>query len=219
MMAPVGYVGLKNLGSTCYMNSLMQQFFMMPHFRYGLLMAASALQDQEDQQAVAQRDEPKSDSLLYQFQALLGFLSFSEKQSYDTTPFCLTYKDENGQPVNVRIQQDAQEFFNVLVDRLEKRLKSSPMQHLFRRIFGGTVINQLVCHGGCGSIRESSEDFYTLSLEVKGKNDLIDSLTSYGMKSFTACACCLGGWRGLTRTLVATLILAYSPDTCVSVRR
>ncbi len=32
-----GYVGMKNLGSTCYVNSLMQQFFMIPAFRNQLL--------------------------------------------------------------------------------------------------------------------------------------------------------------------------------------
>jgi hypothetical protein len=32
-----GYVGLVNQGATCYMNSLMQQLFMVPQFRYGIL--------------------------------------------------------------------------------------------------------------------------------------------------------------------------------------
>ena len=31
------YVGLRNLGCICYMNSMMQQFFMVPAFRYNLL--------------------------------------------------------------------------------------------------------------------------------------------------------------------------------------
>lgn len=31
------YCGLKNLGAICYMNSMMQQFFMIPAFRYNLL--------------------------------------------------------------------------------------------------------------------------------------------------------------------------------------
>ena len=35
-----GYVGLKNQGATCYMNSLLQQLFMVPTFRDGLLTAA-----------------------------------------------------------------------------------------------------------------------------------------------------------------------------------
>lgn len=32
-----GYVGLKNLGCTCYMNSLFQQMFMIPNFRQAIL--------------------------------------------------------------------------------------------------------------------------------------------------------------------------------------
>lgn len=32
-----GYVGLKNLGCTCYMNTLFQQMFMIPDFRTAIL--------------------------------------------------------------------------------------------------------------------------------------------------------------------------------------
>jgi hypothetical protein len=32
-----GFCGLKNLGSICYMNSMMQQFFNTPTFRYSIL--------------------------------------------------------------------------------------------------------------------------------------------------------------------------------------
>jgi ubiquitin C-terminal hydrolase len=31
------YVGIRNLGCICYMNSMLQQFFMIPSFRYNLL--------------------------------------------------------------------------------------------------------------------------------------------------------------------------------------
>jgi ubiquitin C-terminal hydrolase len=31
------YVGLVNLGCICYMNSMMQQFFMIPALRYNLM--------------------------------------------------------------------------------------------------------------------------------------------------------------------------------------
>lgn len=34
-----GYAGLKNLGCTCYMNAMLQQFYNVPIFRYGLMAA------------------------------------------------------------------------------------------------------------------------------------------------------------------------------------
>ena len=41
----LGYAGLVNLGATCYMNSLIQQLYFIPNFRYvlsniGLLIGA-----------------------------------------------------------------------------------------------------------------------------------------------------------------------------------
>ena len=33
------YVGLKNLGAVCYMNSMLQLFYNVPQFRYMLLAA------------------------------------------------------------------------------------------------------------------------------------------------------------------------------------
>ena len=35
--AECGYCGLRNLGCICYMNAMLQQLFMVPHFRYGVL--------------------------------------------------------------------------------------------------------------------------------------------------------------------------------------
>lgn len=39
MRSPNGYVGIKNLGCICYMNAMLQQFYMTPPFRYGIMMA------------------------------------------------------------------------------------------------------------------------------------------------------------------------------------
>lgn len=43
-----GFVGLKNAGATCYMNSVLQQLYMVTSIRQGLLAAEGATSDSED---------------------------------------------------------------------------------------------------------------------------------------------------------------------------
>jgi ubiquitin C-terminal hydrolase len=166
----LGFVGLKNQGCTCYMNSLLQQFFMMEDFRRGIM----------DAQAPMEAERSRQDNLLFQLQMMFGFLRTSQRQDYDTAPFCFSYKDESGKnPIDVRVQQDAQEFFNVFTDRIERLLKSTPYDRLLRNSFGGRLVNQMICQGGCGKIRETEEDFYTVSLQIAGKPTMKDSLDAY----------------------------------------
>lgn len=40
-----GFSGLKNAGATCYMNSVLQQLFMVPMIRSGILAASGATND------------------------------------------------------------------------------------------------------------------------------------------------------------------------------
>ena len=91
MKSGTGYVGIKNLGCTCYMSSLIQQLFMMPRFR----------------SAVTSCEEPtfepelKEENLLYQVQKMFLFLWESEKKFYNPKDFCNAFKDYEGNPTNV----------------------------------------------------------------------------------------------------------------------
>jgi ubiquitin C-terminal hydrolase len=37
LRSSTGFAGLKNFGATCYMNSVIQQLYMIPDLRYGVL--------------------------------------------------------------------------------------------------------------------------------------------------------------------------------------
>ena len=50
-----GFTGLKNIGNICYMNSIMQQLFMIPSFRKAIL-------EVEDKNA---KNEPPNENVLY----------------------------------------------------------------------------------------------------------------------------------------------------------
>lgn len=65
-------------------------------------------------------------------QTMFGHLLMSDRKFYNPMPWLHSYKDETGRPTNVLIQQDAQEFFNMLCDRLEGRLKGSAQEKLLQ---------------------------------------------------------------------------------------
>lgn len=88
-----GYVGLKNFGCTCYMNSLLQHLYLLPDLRDHILDVQFA--DGQDQDQL-------DDNLLYQLQILFANLQESEKQYFTPRGFVDTFKFY-GEPVNVRI--------------------------------------------------------------------------------------------------------------------
>ena len=167
-----GFVGLKNLGSTCYMNSLLQQFYMMPHFRHALISSGVDLTKKMS-------NEEMKESLLFQLMRMFSFLSLSEQQAFDTINFCRAYKDETGRPVDVRIQQDAQEFFTILADRVETELKDSQYRYLLADTFGGHVVHQMICQGGCDKTRERKQPMPMISLPIKNRANMNESLDAF----------------------------------------
>ena len=70
------FCGLKNLGAICYMNSMIQQFFCIPTFRYSIL---SVFQQVIKDKLVDFEGEPVNDNMLHQFMKLMSFLELSER--------------------------------------------------------------------------------------------------------------------------------------------
>jgi len=164
------HVGLKNLGSTCYMNSIIQQLYMMETLRYAVMGG-----EDKDISFYKQRFSPYDDNLLHQLQVMFTYLTLSDKQYYNPQYFCMAFKDNNGNPINTKIQQDSQEFYNNFCDKIEENLKHTKYKYIINDVLVGKTCSSIQCES-CGYISNKFEDFYNLSLEVKNINNLNTSL-------------------------------------------
>jgi hypothetical protein len=160
-----GFAGIKNPGCVCYMIATLQQFYCTPAFRYGVLMA----NDNRNAQLVTYKGRAIDDNVFHQFQKMMAYLDMSDRKDYDPHDFCFSYKDYSGEPTNVSVQQDADEFLKVILERLENAFMGSPYLGVLNSVFLGKVCNVITCKG-CGYEKTNEENFFNISLEIK-KNE------------------------------------------------
>ena len=133
-----GYVGLTNLGCICYMNAMLQQLFMTKEFKYPLLsieFSGKPIQQAE------KKGRKYRDNVLLQLQRMFGFLELSERSDYSPEAFCYSFRSD----INFGIQEDSQEFLNMLFDKLEKEFKESSFPKVLDEVFGGRTIVSMTC--------------------------------------------------------------------------
>ncbi|CAG8473227.1 8493_t:CDS:10 [Acaulospora morrowiae] len=167
-----GYVGLKNQGATCYMNSLLQSLYCTTYFR----KAVYAIPTEED--------EPiRSASLalqrvFYQLQTSntpVGTTELTKAFGWDS--------DESFQ------QHDVQEFNRVLQDKLEGKMKDTKADGAMTKLFVGKMKSYIKCvnvdyessrvEDYYGSMNTYINDVTHIQLNVKGCKTLHDSFKDY----------------------------------------
>ena len=86
------------------MIAMLQQLFMTKTFRYLILMA----DDEVPECMVKKGNKEVDDNIFHQLKNMFANLELTEKQDYNPEDLCFAFKDFEGQPINVTIQQDAQ---------------------------------------------------------------------------------------------------------------
>jgi ubiquitin carboxyl-terminal hydrolase 34 len=159
-----GYLGLRNLGNTCYMNSLLTQLYMNPAFRAFLI-----------NQPVS---DPDHKALLFQTQMLFSRMQNGYGPFGDPTFVARNIRTYFDEAINVHEQMDVEEFFNLLFDQWENQLEIPAAKEAFRRFYGGTLVNQIKSKE-CPHISETEERYLNIQCDVQGKQTLADSLQAF----------------------------------------
>ena len=153
------FIGLKNLGCTCYMNSLLQVLYHIIPFRESLLECNC-------------KEEPKN--CLYEVKKIFKNLKFMKDNFYYTPKsFVNNYDNE---VLNVHQQMDVDEFFSNIIDKLENRLRNSENENLIKYFFHGKLNDALTFQEGCIHHRTNVIDFYSIQLQVQNKKNIYESL-------------------------------------------
>ncbi|CAA0841356.1 Ubiquitin carboxyl-terminal hydrolase 13 [Striga hermonthica] len=164
-----GFVGLKNQGATCYMNSLLQTLYHIPYFRK-VGISSSTMQNIRVCFCV---DMPTA-SIPLALQSLFYKLQYSDS-SVATKELTKSFGWDT---YDAFLQHDVQELNRVLCEKLEEKMKRTVVEGSIQQLFEGHHMNYIECiNVDYKSSRK--ESFYDLQLDVKGCNDVYASFDKY----------------------------------------
>lgn len=156
-----GFVGLKNQGATCYLNSLLQVLYCTNKLRRAVfLMPTESDDDQTSVPLALQR-------------------TFYELQFSDTAVGTKKLTRSFGwATLDSFMQHDAQELCRVLLDNIENKMKGTSVEDIIPSLFCGKMLSYIRCKNvPYESKRE--EKFYDVQLKVKGNKTINDAFKEY----------------------------------------
>ena len=156
-----GHSGIDNMGATCFLNSTLQQFFAIAPLRNKI---------------ISYRDTDEFMSALSEFFARMYL---GKGQPLSAESLVSKWTDWGGEPMNPMVQQDAYEFAQMLVDKIEGGLSREVIQDLF----GGNTVD--VIEGMSTEYKaERNIPFTSITLPIAGSSTMNEALEKFELPDF-----------------------------------
>jgi len=162
---PSGLVGLQNQGATCYLNSLIQSLYMTPEFRRMIYTFERPWEKLLKQ--LERKHSEACEDIILQMQMLFARMQTSNGEPVSTSGLTVSFGWDSADNF---VQHDVQELNRILCDRLEDKMKGNIKEgsHNIAGLYRGNMVNMIKCTA-CGRISTREEDFYDISLVVRGR--------------------------------------------------
>ncbi|XP_055829915.1 ubiquitin C-terminal hydrolase 13-like [Solanum dulcamara] len=158
------FVGIKNQGATCYLNSLLQTFYHIPYFRKAVYQIPTT---ENDMPHVSASMPLALQNLFYKLQFGDNIVATREL----TRSFGWDSQDSF-------LQHDVEELNRVLCEKLEGKMKGTIVEGTIQQLFEGHNMSYIECiNVEYKSMKKDS--FYDLQLVVKGCSDVYASFDKY----------------------------------------
>eukprot|EP00063_Salmo_salar_P048330 XP_014023165.1 PREDICTED: ubiquitin carboxyl-terminal hydrolase 48 isoform X3 [Salmo salar] len=164
------FVGLTNLGATCYVNTFLQVWFHNLELRRTLYLCQNARAEEHNMDSDY---EPRS--ICEHLQYLFALLQNSNRRYIDPSGLVKALGLDTGQ------QQDAQEFSKLFLSLLEDTLskqKNPNLQNVIQLQFCGQMSYVTVCNQ-CGRASPLPSRYYELELNIQGHKNLTECVTEF----------------------------------------
>uniref|UniRef100_A0A2K5PIS3 Ubiquitin carboxyl-terminal hydrolase 48 n=1 Tax=Cebus imitator TaxID=2715852 RepID=A0A2K5PIS3_CEBIM len=169
------FVGLTNLGATCYVNTFLQVWFLNLELRQALYLCPSTCSDYRLGDGIQKEKDYEPQTICEHLQYLFALLQNSNRRYIDPSGFVKALGLDTGQ------QQDAQEFSKLFMSLLEDTLskQNNPdVRNIVQQQFCGEYAYVTVCNQ-CGRESKLLSKFYELELNIQGHKQLTDCISEF----------------------------------------